>query len=147
MARDIFGFTFQKIPPRDITSPFDPSVPPKLVECIGDLLKYDPSARLTSLDCLEHPYILESIRIRSHVPPALSVSTSLSGHSTGLSTPVSQFTSSPRVVQRQPSGHSIPSGHRRVHSSRACCAKLVVRYAFPPLPVQPTPLPLPSRPC
>ena len=38
-------------------------------------------------------------RFRSHVPPALSVSTSLSGHSTGLSTPISQFTSSPRVVQ------------------------------------------------
>ena len=31
------------------------------------------------------------------------MSTSLSGHSTGLSTPVSQFTSSPRVVQRPPS--------------------------------------------
>ena len=120
MARDNFGFTFQKvsvqlilhrhlltvifqIPPRDVTSLFDPSVPPKLVECIGDLLKYDPSARLTSLDCLEHPYILESTRIRSHFPPALSVSTSLSEHSTGLSTPVSQFTSSPRVVQRPPS--------------------------------------------
>ena len=58
---------------------------------------------MTSLDCLEHPYILESTRIRSHVPPALSVSTSLSGHSTGLSTPVSQFSSSPRVVQRPPS--------------------------------------------
>ncbi|KAN0109859.1 hypothetical protein V8E52_008820 [Russula decolorans] len=43
---------------------------------------------------------------------------------------------------RQPSGHSIPSGHRRVPSSGARCAKLVVRYAFPP---QPTPLP--SRPC
>jgi meiosis induction protein kinase IME2/SME1 len=59
---------------------------------------------LTSLDCLEHPYILEASRFRSHVPPALSVSTSLSGHSTGLSTPVSQFTSSPRVAQR-PSSH------------------------------------------
>lgn len=63
---------------------------------------------MTSLDCLEHPYILESTRIRSHVPPALSVSTSLSEHSTGLSTPVSQFTSSPRVVQRP---HSHLSSH------------------------------------
>ena len=46
-------------------------------------------------------------RIRTHVPPALSVSTSLSGHSTGLSTPVSQFNSSPRVVQP----HSHLSSH------------------------------------
>ena len=80
------------------------SVPPRLVECIADLLKYDPSTRLTSLDCLEYLYILEANRLCSHVPPSLSVSTSLSGHSTGPSTPVSQFTSSPRVAQR-PSSH------------------------------------------
>jgi hypothetical protein len=56
--------------------------------------------RLTSFECLKHPYLLDATdRIRARVPPALSVSTSLSGHSTGLSTPVSQFTSSPRVVQ------------------------------------------------
>ncbi|KAI0257130.1 kinase-like domain-containing protein [Lactifluus subvellereus] len=103
MARDNFGFTFPKIPPRDITSLFDPSVPPRLIECIADLLKYDPAARLTSLECLEHPYLDAVNKIRTHVPPALSVSTSLSGHSTGLSTPVSQFTSSPRVVQPHPS--------------------------------------------
>jgi len=112
-----------QIPPKDICSLFDPSVPPKLIECIADLLKYNPSARLTSLDCLEHPYLIEAAeRTRSHhVPPALSVSTSLSGHSTGLSTPVSQFTSSPRVVQRPPSHLSShlagifesPSSHRR----------------------------------
>ena len=54
---------------------------------------------LTSLDCLENLYILEANRFRSHVPPALSVSTSLSGHSTGLSAPISQFTSSPHVAQ------------------------------------------------
>ncbi|KAH8997290.1 Pkinase-domain-containing protein [Lactarius akahatsu] len=97
MARDNFGFTFQKIPPRDIASLFDRSVPPRLIECIADLLKYDPASRLTSLDCMGHPYLLEAGNRRDHIPPALSVSTSLSGHSTGLSTPVSQFTSSPRV--------------------------------------------------
>ncbi|KAI9512597.1 Pkinase-domain-containing protein [Russula earlei] len=103
MARDNFGFTFQKIQPKDFVSLFDPSVPPRLIECIADLLKFDPAARLTSLDCLEHPYLLDAVERFRHIPPALSVSTSLSGHSTGLSTPVSQFTSSPRVVQRPPS--------------------------------------------
>ncbi|KAI0308212.1 kinase-like domain-containing protein [Multifurca ochricompacta] len=103
MAREKFGFTFQKIPPKDISSLFDRPVPPRLIECIADLLKYDPAARLTSLDCLEHPYFLEAAdKLHAHIPPALSVSTSLSGHSTGLSTPVSQFTSSPRVVQPPP---------------------------------------------
>jgi meiosis induction protein kinase IME2/SME1 len=76
LGRD-FGFTFQRVsqyllahlssfssyfrsPPRDITSLFDPSVPPRLIECIADLLKYDPTARLTSIDCLEHPYFIET---------------------------------------------------------------------------------------
>ncbi|KAF8274085.1 kinase-like domain-containing protein [Lactarius quietus] len=105
MARDNFGFTFQKIPPKDIASLFDRSVPPRLIECIADLLKYDPAARLTSFECMAHPYLFEaSSHRRDHIPPALSVSTSLSGHSTGLSTPVSQFTSSPRVVH-PPASH------------------------------------------
>ena len=59
-------------------------------------------------------------RTRTHISPALSVSTSLSGHSTGLSTPVSLFTSSPRVAQRPPShlsshlaGIFETSSHRR----------------------------------
>ena len=103
--RHTFSLQFSQIPPKDTTSLFDTSVHPRLIECITDLLKYDPATRLTSLDCLEHPYLLETIdrSSRTHVLPALSVSTSLSGHSTGLSTPVSQFTSSPRVVQRPPS--------------------------------------------
>jgi len=111
--RDNLGFAFQKVswrplaigccsyslcccqvPPKDICSLFEPSVPPRLIECIADLLKYDPSARLTCLDCLEHPYLTEAAdRLRS-ATPALSMATSLSSLSTGLSTPVSQSTSS-----------------------------------------------------
>jgi len=61
MARDNFGFTFQKIPPKDVTSIFDHSVHPRLVECIADLLKYDPAARLTSLECLEQLYVMDPV--------------------------------------------------------------------------------------
>lgn len=32
----------------------------KLVECITDLLKYDPDARLTARQCLDHPYLAET---------------------------------------------------------------------------------------
>jgi meiosis induction protein kinase IME2/SME1 len=78
MARDNFGFTFQKVSGhltfplpsshrnflrshleislRFLTPPVTP-VPLRLVKCMADLLKYDPSMCLTSLDCLEHPYI------------------------------------------------------------------------------------------
>ncbi|KAF8258697.1 hypothetical protein EI94DRAFT_1707754 [Lactarius quietus] len=52
MARDNFGFTFQKIPLKDIASLFDCSVPSRFIECIADLLKYDPAPRLTSFESL-----------------------------------------------------------------------------------------------
>jgi serine/threonine protein kinase len=124
MARDNFGFTFQKISPKDIASLFDRTVPSRLIECIADLLKYDPASRLTSLDCIGHPYLLEaSGHRRDHIPPALSVSTSLSGHSTGLSTPVSQFTSSPRVVQP-------PASHLASHTACAFEASSSHRQSF-----------------
>ena len=123
-------YLFQ-IPPRDIASLFDRSVPPRLIECIADLLKYDPASRLTSLDCIGHPYLLEATgHRRDHIPPALSVSTSLSGHSTGLLTPVSQFSSSPRVVQP-------PASHLASHTATAFEASSSHRQSFY-LPADPT---------
>ncbi|KAH9937710.1 kinase-like domain-containing protein [Fomitopsis serialis] len=67
MAKKV-GFEFQKIVPKDFRALFDPSVPPKLVDCISDLLKYDPDQRLTSLQCLEHPYLIETTPL-NHPPP------------------------------------------------------------------------------
>lgn len=73
---------------------------------------------------MSHPYLLEaSGHRRDHIPPALSVSTSLSGHSTGLSTPVSQFTSSPRVVQP-------PASHLASHTACAFEASSSHRQSF-----------------
>ncbi|OCH96101.1 kinase-like protein [Obba rivulosa] len=66
MAKAV-GFAFQKIQPRNFFSLFHPSVPVKLIECISDLLKYDPDIRLTSLDCLQHPYLLETTPLNN--PP------------------------------------------------------------------------------
>ena len=47
--------------PKDLNSHFDRTVPVKLVECIADLLKYDPDARLTARQCLDHPYLAETM--------------------------------------------------------------------------------------
>ncbi|KAI8995650.1 Pkinase-domain-containing protein [Trametes punicea] len=66
MARAV-GFQFPEVPPKDIYSLFDRSVPVKLIECIADLLKYDPDQRLTSKQCLEHPYLLETTPLNN--PP------------------------------------------------------------------------------
>ncbi|KAI0052892.1 kinase-like protein [Auriscalpium vulgare] len=68
------GLVFEKVRPMDMTMLFDRNVPPKLIECIADLLKYDPAERLTSLQCMQHAYLLEAdARMR---PPTLTVSTS-----------------------------------------------------------------------
>ena len=55
------------------------------------------------------------------------MSTSLSGHSTGLSTPVSQFTSSPRVAQR-------PSSHLSSHLAGIFETSSSHRQSFFPAP-------------
>jgi hypothetical protein len=49
------------------------------VNCIRDLLRYDPDKRLTSRECLEHVYLQETIP-RNHItiPPGIQVSTSTS---------------------------------------------------------------------
>ena len=53
--------TYSQIQPKSIHALFDRSVPSKLVECITDLLKYDPDARLTARQCLDHPYLVETM--------------------------------------------------------------------------------------
>lgn len=38
-------------------------MPTKLVQCIGQLLRYDPAERLTALECLNHTYFRESLAL------------------------------------------------------------------------------------
>ncbi|KAF8213054.1 kinase-like domain-containing protein [Mycena galopus ATCC 62051] len=67
------GFAFRKTRPKNIHSllPMEPrfsAIPASLMHCIRDLLKYDPAARLTSRQCLEHPYLRETTP-RNNIPP------------------------------------------------------------------------------
>ncbi|KAG6336581.1 hypothetical protein ID866_2519 [Astraeus odoratus] len=91
--------------PKDIYTYFDRSIPRKLIECISDLLKYDPDARLTSRQCLEHPYLLDALLQNvPPMPPALYVQTS------SATPPRSQTNGVPFLT---PSGspRSIPPSH------------------------------------
>uniref|UniRef100_V5ERV8 Protein kinase n=1 Tax=Kalmanozyma brasiliensis (strain GHG001) TaxID=1365824 RepID=V5ERV8_KALBG len=56
MARAV-GFTFPVRKPIKFSRLFTDRVPQSLVDCIEDLLRYDPKARLTSKDCIEHHYM------------------------------------------------------------------------------------------
>ena len=57
MAKAV-GFEFPKLEPIRFSTLFSSRIPSSLVECIQDLLRYDPKARLTSQDCLKHPYMV-----------------------------------------------------------------------------------------
>lgn len=61
---------FQK-PPMDFVQLFDmSSIPIQLVDCLHELLRYEPTARLTTLQCLAHAYFTDvAPRL---IPPSLS---------------------------------------------------------------------------
>lgn len=58
--RLIINTRVQQMPPKPLHTLFEPTVPPSLIECIADLLKYEPSARLTSEECVNHRYLRET---------------------------------------------------------------------------------------
>jgi serine/threonine protein kinase len=81
--------TYSQIQPKSIHALFDRSVPLKLVECITDLLKYDPDTRLTARQCLDHPYLAETM-LKNNPPIPIS------------SPPPLQSRPFPRASQQQP---------------------------------------------
>ncbi|THH01817.1 hypothetical protein EW026_g974 [Hermanssonia centrifuga] len=116
MARTV-GFAFQK----NIYALFDPNVPIRLVECIADLLKYEPELRLTSRQCLEHPYLLETIPFNNSPgppsqPPSQLPSPCRTSARNGIVDGISPNPSLRSVVPRSiPPSHSHPGGHPKLH--------------------------------
>ncbi|BGO96832.1 Cdk-related kinase 1 [Rhodotorula toruloides ATCC 204091] len=134
MAKDV-GFAFPKVPPRNFASLFDPNtVPVQLIDCIADLLRYEPKARLTAQQCLDHAYFRDvAYRFAPQpAPPPVPVpvqqlptpapshgsttsyssthggSSSLSVSTTGLSTKAGSSLASPR---------DLPPSHTYSHGS------------------------------
>ncbi|KAK4685792.1 meiosis induction protein kinase IME2/SME1, partial [Tremellales sp. Uapishka_1] len=60
LAKNV-GFSFPKRPPVRFRGLFQDSVPQSLVDCIADLLLYNPKYRLTSAQCVDHPYFQETL--------------------------------------------------------------------------------------
>ena len=78
-----------------------------MIECIADLLKYDPEIRLTSRQCLEHRYILETIP--GNIPPGPQVPPQIDTSFLTVVKPSPSMTSvSPRPM---PSSHSNVPAH------------------------------------
>ncbi|TDL28428.1 kinase-like protein [Rickenella mellea] len=102
MAR-LVGFSFPKLKPVPILSLFDRTVPHSMIECISDLLKYDPDLRLTSYDCVNHAYLVETTPGNTP-PPALHVKTNGNGVS---SRPAARH--GPSVTSMSP--RTVPPSH------------------------------------
>ena len=131
--------------PKDIFSCFDRNVPRKLIECISDLLKYDPDARLTSRQCLEHPYLIEALpHNMPPMPPALYVqtlpTTPSKPHTNGA--PFITPSASPRSVPPSHSHNSLPKSPYHptpsLHPSHIPDAASSHRTAFVPSIITPT---------
>lgn len=106
MARAV-GYQFPKLRPVTFHTLFDRNIPYSLIECIADLLKYDPDIRLTSRQCLEHRYILETIP--GNIPPGPQVPSQIDTTYLTAVKPTPSMTSlSPRPM---PSSHSNAPAH------------------------------------
>ncbi|KAI5124702.1 hypothetical protein M0805_004308 [Coniferiporia weirii] len=104
MARAV-GYQFPKLKPVPFHSLFDRNVPYSLIECISDLLKYDPDMRLTCRQCLEHTYIQETTA--GNIPPGPQVPLQIN---TSYMAPVkSAASSAPSVTSQSP--RTIPPSH------------------------------------
>lgn len=107
----------QQIQPRDIRALFEPTVPLELVECISDLLKYDPDIRLSSQQCVDHPYLVRTTPLNNPPPPPGMAPQSngrvTNGRAARAHSSVSPARSLPSVTPR-----SIPPSHSHAGVSK-----------------------------
>lgn len=73
LAKNV-GFSFPKRQPANFRALFPKDTPDSLIDCIADLLRYDPKYRLNSAQCLEHPYYMETLPHLQHVQPLPHIS-------------------------------------------------------------------------
>ncbi|KAH9486941.1 putative serine/threonine-protein kinase [Psilocybe cubensis] len=107
LANEI-GFQFPKVEPKDFYALFAETVPRSLIDCIRDLLRYDPDKRLTSRQCLEHRYLFETIP-RNHITLPFAIQGSVSNTSIpNISTYVNGTHSQPSLPTLSPQHPPLP---------------------------------------
>ncbi|QRW04937.1 meiosis induction protein kinase IME2/SME1 [Ceratobasidium sp. AG-Ba] len=118
LARSL-GYQFPRNYPTPLSRHFTEAVPRSLIECIEDLLRYDPAERLTAKQCLSHRFVAETAP-RQPVPPPLIQRTA--GNAQRLPSPRSDcmtgdrppYTGIPAVSPRGlPPNHAMSPAHIR----------------------------------
>ncbi|CAE6477515.1 unnamed protein product [Rhizoctonia solani] len=66
----VLGYQFPRVHPTSLAQCFSRDVPRSLIECIEDLLCYEPAERLTAKQCLSHEFLAETVSQKPaiHVP-------------------------------------------------------------------------------
>ncbi|PLW17030.1 hypothetical protein PCASD_19369, partial [Puccinia coronata f. sp. avenae] len=81
------GFSFPDKVPIDFVQLFDTSnIPIQLIDCLHELLRYEPRARLTTAQCLSHSYFTD-VAPRLIPPPLSGISMLNSSLARGLPSP------------------------------------------------------------
>ncbi|KAL7419283.1 Serine/threonine protein kinase [Cryptotrichosporon argae] len=124
LAKNV-GFSFPKRKPVRFRSLFPESTPQSLVDCIEDLLRYNPYYRMTSAQCVDHPYFHETLPHLQQMPPVPRIPFALgqpaapaAGVQQGLSAP-------PRQLP--------PSHAHHAHAARPAFANGDMRTLPPPV--------------
>ncbi|KLT40322.1 kinase-like protein [Cutaneotrichosporon oleaginosum] len=63
------GFSFPKRKPLELRALFPKDTPRSLIDCVANLLRYNPRYRMTSDDCMTHLYFREVLPHLQRVPP------------------------------------------------------------------------------
>ena len=111
--------------PLDFRKLFDARVPQSLVDCIADLLRWNPAARLTSEQCIDHPYFHETIPHLQRTPPLTQIPFS-SGQP-----PVVPPMERPAPLDAPP--RSVPPSHSHHTGARPAFANGETRVLPPPV--------------
>ena len=104
---------------------FNENVPQSLIDCIGDLLRYNPKYRMTSSQCIEHEYFHETLPHLQQTPPLPRI-------------PFSQGQPLHRITPPQPHEltappRQVPPSHSHHESPRPAFANGDMRTLPPPI--------------
>lgn len=124
LAKNV-GFSFPKRNPVVMRTLFRPEVPQTLVDCIADLLRFNPRFRLTAAQCIRHPYFRESLPHIRAMPPLPKIP-----FAQGQPAPAR---AQPRVSELVAPPRSLPPSHSHSSDSRPAFANGDMRTLPPPI--------------
>ncbi|OCF37645.1 CMGC/RCK protein kinase [Kwoniella heveanensis BCC8398] len=126
LAKNV-GFSFPKRQPVRFRTLFSESVPQSLVDCIAELLRYNPKHRMTAAQCIDHPYFHETLPHLHRTPPLPRIPFCQGQPAPGTlrTTPAEITTAPPRQVP--------PSHAHTPHEARPAFANGDMRTLPPPV--------------